>query len=180
LKYSSKPEYEKVYKGILEEVGVGGRYLYVPSENSFTSVIGLDSLKVPFIAVCCGTGSTLQMDLVYKDFIIPRGSEVVVNRVLRSCHHDGSNHANADDYMYFPSSQGNIIRISRRDAPDHMLPIAKAVGLEVLMLAYHLPEKEAGPISDYVASGALMPIRIDCPSIQEARIIDVMKSTEKN
>ena len=96
-------------------------------------------------------------------------------RVLRQCNHNGINHANADDYMYFPNTNGNIVKVSRRDAPDHILYIAQAIGLGHILSAYNLPDKKSGPISDYVGNGALMPIRIDCPNDKEAKIIDIVK-----
>ena len=175
LKYSSKPEYEEIYKNIIREVGIGGRYLYAESEDAFTSLLGLDSLKIPFIGVCAGTGSTLQVDLVYSNFTIEKGSEVVIERVLRPCNHGGIYHGNADDYMYFPDQKGNIIRVSRRDAPDHILYIAETAGLENLISAYQLPTQKFGFLNTYVGNGALMPIRIDCPDNTFAKIIDIVK-----
>ncbi len=176
LKYSSEPEYEKVYKNILNEVGIGGKYLYAVSGDSLTTILGLDSLKGPYIGVCAGTGSTLQMNLVYNNFTLEKGSEVVIVRALRPCNHNGIYHANADDYMYFPDTKGNIVKVSRRDAPDHILYIAQASGLENIITAYRLPIKQFGFISDYVGNGALMPIIIDCPDDKNAKIVDIVRT----
>ncbi len=176
LKYSSEPEYERIYKTILQEVGIGGRYLYAESSDSFfTSLFGSNSPSIPCIGVCAGTGSTLQMNLIYRDFTISNGTEVVINRMLRPCDHNGVYHGNADDYMYFPDQKGNIIRVSRRDAPDHILYIARATGLDHIVSAYHLPTERYGFLSDYVGNGALMPIRIDCPDDKSAKIIEIVK-----
>ncbi len=174
FKYSSTPAYEEIYKNVLKEVGMG-RYLYATPEESFVSLLNLNSLKAPFICVCAGTGSTLDVNFAYGDFFIPKKSEIIIERVLRSCNHGGHHHGNADDYLYFPIKSGNIVRVSRRDSPDHIFNLAETAGLGHIASACHLPKLKSGPISHYVESGAALPIRIDCPNDNLAKVIDITK-----
>ncbi len=152
--------------------------MYAESKEPFISLLGLEAMEFPFIGVCAGTGSTLQMDLVYNDFSIAKGTEVVVERVLRPCNHSGVFHANADDYLLFQDKRGNFIRVSRRDAPDHVETLSEKTGLTPLISAYSLPKEKSGFIKDYVANGALMPIRIDCFEEKGGVIVDLVKNKD--
>jgi len=174
VRVKSNIKYEGIYKKSLEEVG-HGRYSIAEPGDPLISVFGLDSLEMPFLGVCAGTGSVLQVDFIYRVFLIPKGSEILIQRVLRPCNHGGVYHGNADDYLYFPVKSGNIVRISRIDSPDHFVSLSATAGLENIASAYHLPELRSGPISQYVENGALMPIRIDCPNDKVGQIIDIKK-----
>lgn len=170
----SRKEYEGIYKKSLEEVG-RGRYSIAEPGDPLISVFGLDSLGIPFLGVCAGTGSVLQVDFVYHGLCIPKGSDILIQRVLRPCNHGGIYHGNADDYLYFPVKSGNIVRVSRTDSPDHFISLSASGGLDHIASAYHLPELKSGPISQYVENGAFMPIRIDCPNDSVGRILDIKK-----
>lgn len=154
---------EKIYTKILKEVNRSS-YLIAKEKHPLLQSLWPYMQNTPFYGVCLGSGSVLETPLIYHDFEIPARSEILVKRTLRYCNHNGILHLNADDDIIFPTKKGTILRIARKDAPDHYIKIATFGGLEHIADAYRLPEKSAGPIKEYVEGGALFPIMIGCPS----------------
>jgi hypothetical protein len=166
---------EKNYNSILRELQPASYKICESTEPLIQTISpGLNNYPYPLLTVVMGTGSTLEAPLYYQGYIIPAGEEIIVQRVLRHCVHNGTPHLNADDNIIFPVQNGNILRVSRKDAPDHYMQIAKLGGLEDVAFAYHLPTEKMGPVNKYCENGATVPIEINCSSIaKEGFVYDI-------
>ena len=149
---------EKKYDEILKEVGSFRYVIYEPGE-SIPGNIFSQSLEIEnYNCVVAGTGDTLLPCLLalptHKNIVIPQGSPVIVVRLLREDRSHGELHYNADDQIIFPTVEGNIFRLSRKDAPDHYLQIAGTANILTIATAYSLPSDKCGPIGQYSERGA--------------------------
>ena len=166
-----------IYSKILKEVGPSS-YLFLEPNDRITNELFPRLQELGFHAVCLSTGDTLETSLIYRDFTIPKGSEIIMQRVFRYCDHGGTIHLNADDYLYFPVKDGRILYTSRRDAPDHYMCIVSEAGLTPIAEAYQLPVEKQGPIYKYKENGALIPIKMDCvDNIGRIKIEDITGGT---
>jgi len=165
---------EQKYTKILKEVGRSSYKIWEPTEPIVSELVP-NFKKYQFMGVCMGTSSTLSLDITYQGYKIPKGSEIIVQRVFRECQHGGTPHLNADDKVFFPIKNGNIMQLSRNDAPDHYVKITTLGGLGGIAAAYHLPHEKAGPINQYSENGALVPIKIDCPEHTWAKLENIRK-----
>ena len=68
---------------------------------------------------------------------------------LREDKTHGDLHYNADDQIIFPTTEGHIFRLPRKDAPDHYFTIAGSANMLTIADAYNLPEQKTGPIEQY-------------------------------
>lgn len=155
---------EDSYKEILKEVGPFRYSIYDPGElvpgNIFSKALNLENYN----CVVAGTGSTLAFcDLTLpnsKRIVIPKDSPVIVVRLLHEDTLHGTPHYNADDQIIFPTLQGNIFRLPRKDAPDHYREIVGTTNLFSIATAYQLPSSKSGPISQYTENGARLHIEL--------------------
>jgi len=149
---------EKGYKEILKEVG-SFRYAIYDKDEPVPGRVFSRALAIEkYNCVVAGTGSTTSLCSLAlsteKQVVIPQHSPVVVVRLLREDKKSDVLHYNADDQIIFPTSEGNILRLTRKDAPDHFLKVANTAELGSIAKAYRLPEEKAGPIEKYSAKGA--------------------------
>ena len=153
---------EDGYKEILKEVGsfryaIYDKHEIVPVEI-FSRALSIES----YSCVVAGTGSTVSLCSLTlpagNQIVIPQHSPVVVVRLLREDKRHGVLHYNADDQIIFPTIEGNILRIARKDAPDHFLEIAGRAEIGSIAQAYRLPDEKSGPIEKYSAKGAKLHV----------------------
>lgn len=159
---------EKIYTSVLNEVGKS-KYQVFGKDESLPGDISRDYLMTTdftSVVACSGSltvdfklGLHSQNGLSVVDVVIPQNSQVVLFRTLRYCEHDGNPHYNSDDVIFFPDSRGNIIRLYRKDAPDHYYGLSNASGIVTIADAYHLPNNSNGPISLYSENGASLYIQ---------------------
>jgi hypothetical protein len=149
---------EKNYKEIVKEIGINRYGIFQEGD-----VVPGDILKEPlpfknYNCVVAGTGTTLEFCVIntnYENQIeIPENSQVIDVRLLRFDDKHGEPHYNADDLIIFPTSSGDILKLHRKDAPDHYIEIAKAAGIQGLADAYKLPRDKSGETSGYHERGA--------------------------
>ncbi|MBW2044308.1 MAG: hypothetical protein JRI96_05405 [Deltaproteobacteria bacterium] len=155
---------DKQYRDILNEVG---RYSYrifdkdelVPG-NIFGGITGHQDYNY----VVAGTGATISIytftHTLNQNIIIPKDTPLFVARLLRYDDAHGKPHYNADDQIIFQTIKGNILRMSRKDAPDHFIKLTKKANLFTIAEAYKLPNKKSGPVEQYSENGSSLPIEI--------------------
>lgn len=156
---------EKSYTQIINEVGSFRYAIYNQGEtvpgDIFSRVLGIEHYN----CVVAGTGSTLSLctlTLPYsKQVVIPQNSPVIVVRLLRADNTHNELHYNADDQIIFPTAEGHIFRLPRKDAPDHYITIAGTANMLPIADAYQLPEQKSGPIAQYSARGAKLHIDLE-------------------
>ena len=149
---------EDKYAQIINEVGSFRYAIYDQGEavpgDIFSRISGIEHYN----CVLAGTGSTISLCTLNlghnKNVTIPQNSPVIVVRLLREDRTHGNLHYNADDQIIFPTTEGNIFRLPRKDAPDHYLAIASSANMITLADAYSLPEEKTGPIAQYSEKGA--------------------------
>ena len=149
---------EDKYTRIINEVGSFRYAIYDQGEtipgDLFSRISGLEHYN----CVLAGTGSTLSLCNLnigqHKNVTIPQDSPVIVVRLLREDKTHGGLHYNADDQIIFPTTEGHIFRLPRKDAPDHYLAIAGSANMLTIADAYSLPEQKTGPIARYSEKGA--------------------------
>jgi hypothetical protein len=129
-------------------------------------------LNIPqynFVVACSGTTTAdYHISLVTKGglqeiggIVIPKGHDITVVRLLRHCEHDGTPHFNADDQIIFPAADGNVYRLSRKDAPDHYIALSANVGIQDVASAFNLPDEKYGPINEYSHKGASLHVELN-------------------
>jgi hypothetical protein len=156
---------EKNYTQIINEVGPFRYAIYDRGEtvpgDIFSRVLAIEDYN----CVVAGTGSTLSLctlTLPYsKQVVIPKNSPVIVVRLLRADNARGEMHYNADDQIVFPTIEGDIFRLPRKDAPDHYITIAGTANMLTLADAYQLPDQKSGPIAQYSAKGARLYVDLN-------------------
>lgn len=92
--------------------------------------------------------------------VIPKGCDIMVVRLVRHCEHDGTPHFNADDQIIFPGADGNVYRVSRKDAPDHYIALSTSAGIQDIASAYNLPADKYGPIKQFRHKGARLHVEL--------------------
>jgi hypothetical protein len=153
---------EKKYREIIKELGVHRYCIYDKGEtipgDVFSKTLGIEE----FNCVVAGTGGT---DTIYtirhpleRQVVIPSGEQVIVVRLLRADHKHGKPHYNADDQIIFPTVDGDILRLSRKDAPDHYLEIAKNANMLTIADAFKLPKDKSGDVEKYTERGAKLHV----------------------
>jgi len=163
---------EKGYKEILQEVGQFRYAIYGKDEAVPGGVFNRTLAIENYNCVVAGTGSTVSLCTLAlpanRQVIIPQNSSVVVVRLLRQDEKRGVVHYNADDQIIFPTLEGHIFRLARKDAPDHYLTIATASNILTVADAYRLPAEKAGPIEKYSERGAKLHVDL-LPHERESR-----------
>lgn len=162
MPYKLKIFSERSYDQIINEIGPFRYAIYDQGESVpghiFGRILGIEH----YSCVVAGTGSTLSLcalTLPYdQQVVIPQNSPVIIVRLLRADSTHGELHYNADDQVIFPTIDGNIFRLPRKDAPDHYITIAGAANMLTLADAYQLPEQKTGPIAQYSEKGARLHI----------------------
>lgn len=153
---------EKGYNEILRAVG---KFRYAIFEKGDVIPGGVFRKKLNlehYNCVVAGTGCTTSL---YKlstpttpSIEIPKDTPVIVVRLLRFCNSHGDPHFNADDQLIFPSKEGTVWRLPRKDTPDHFVEIAGEANLITVADAFRLPDAKSGEIKDYSANGAKLYI----------------------
>jgi hypothetical protein len=155
---------EKGYKEILQEVGKFRYAIYDKGETVPGDVFRRTLAIEQYNCVVAGTGSTVSLCALSlpenKQVVIPQNSPVVVVRLLRKDDKHGVVHYNADDQIIFPTEEGNIFRLARKDAPDHYLAIAAVSYTMPVADAFKLPLDKSGPIDKYSARGAKLHLNL--------------------
>ncbi|MDD4893981.1 MAG: hypothetical protein PHW54_01535 [Candidatus Omnitrophica bacterium] len=155
---------ENRYKEIVREVGIYQYCIYDKDESVPGGIFNKELNIQNYNCVVAGTGSTLSMYSVQIDpvqkIIIPKGEQVIVVRLLRLDDKHGSPHYNADDQIIFPTIDGNIVRLARKDAPDHYIEIAKHTNISNIVDAYKLPEFKFGSVDKYSEKGAKLQVEL--------------------
>ena len=149
---------EDKYTRIINEVGSFRYAIYDQGEAApgdiFSRISGIEHYN----CVLAGTGSTLSLCTLNlghnKNVMILQNSPVIVVRFLREDKTHGDLHYNADDQIIFPTTEGHIFRLPRKDAPDHYFTIAGSANMLTIADAYNLPEQKTGPIEQYSERGA--------------------------
>ena len=154
---------EKDYTEIINEVG-SFRYSIFDQGESLPGNVLPKALPVhSYTPVLVGTGSTTSIYTFSEaqgHFIVPKGSCVIVQRLLRFDDTHGTPHFNADDFVIFPTQEGNIFRMKKDKAEDHFIKITNSAHLNSIAAAYHLPQEKSGPVEEYKKNGASLPIKI--------------------
>lgn len=163
---------EKTYNIVMQWVGTG-RYQIVDQykdlpEGIFSKQPAWESSN--FVVAASGTticdysfsykavNQTVGQDM--QNIVVPKNSEIIIIRFLREDNLHGSPHYNADDRIIFPTKQGDIFDMHRKDGPDHYLLIVKNSTVTDIAGAYKLPKIKRGPISTYTENGASLPIEL--------------------
>ena len=102
---------------------------------------------------------SVQIDSAQK-LVIPKNEQVIVVRLLRFDDMHGSPHYNADDQIIFPTIDGDIVRLARKDAPDHYIEIAEHTNISSIADAYKLPEFKFGSVDKYSEKGAKLQVEL--------------------
>jgi len=166
-KYNLFPESN--YKEIIESIGSLRYCVFEPSEKMPGPIFSRPLEIQNYNCVVAGTACTVtdyNIEFIgvnqpkRVEFVIPKNSEVIVVRLLRHDEEHGLPHYNADDQIIFPVETGDILRVARKDAPDHYLKIAENSGMRNIADAYKLPEAKSGPIEKYSAKGATLQINL--------------------
>jgi len=160
---------EKDYKEIINEIGPFHYCIYEKGEILPGSVLPSTLPFQNYSCVVAGSGSTTSICTLkfnQEEIIIPVGAQVIISRLLRFDNSHGEPHYNANDQLIFPTTNGNIFRLARNDAPDHYKKIINNTNMLTIAEAYQLPESKYGPIAKYGEKGAklhleLHPIQID-------------------
>ena len=160
---------EDKYKKIIQSVG-SLQYCIFNSGETMPVDIFSNQLQIEnYNCVVAGTGcftSDYRIELIcaeqnkVQELIIPEGDEVVVIRLLRYDKNHGEPHYNANDQIIFPTKSGKIVRLFRKDAPDHYIKIAENSGIVNIADAYNLPEEKNGPVEKYNANGAKLQLEV--------------------
>lgn len=164
---------DKSYASIMQWVGTG-RYQIVDQYKDLPK--GIFSQQPAWESpnfVVAASGTTLcnysfsysaisqSVERDTQNIVVPKDSEIIVVRFLRyDATHGPSPHYNADDQIIFPTKQGDIYRMSRKDARDHYLTIAENSTVADIARAYKLPRKKSGLINTYTENGASLPIEL--------------------
>ena len=153
---------EKKYKEIVESIGRFKYFLYEKAEILPGGFFSQISRLSDYTCVLAGTGATtgtctLRL-LGTEEIIIPKNEQVIVFRLLRYDDSHGEPHFNANDQIIFPTQKGNILRLARKDVPDHYIKISAESNMRTIAEAYKLPEEKSGPIEQYVESGARLHV----------------------
>lgn len=155
---------ENKYKEIVKEVGVYQYCIYDKNESVPGGIFSGELNIQNYNCVVAGTGSTLSMYSVQIDHIqkivIPKDEQVIVVRLLRFDDKHGSPHYNADDQIIFPTADGAIVRLARKDAPDHYIEIAKHANISSIADAYKLPQNKYGSVDKYSEKGAKLQVEL--------------------
>lgn len=153
---------EKKYKEIVEEIGPN-KYQIFEKGESLPGVFFQSLALQNYNWVLAGTSSTLSTytftDYKFKT-TIPKGEQLIIQRLLRFDDSHGDPHYNADDYVIFPTQAGHVFRMQREKAGDHFIEITNLGGMKSLAEAFHLPKLKHGPIQNYNEDGASLPIKI--------------------
>lgn len=170
-----KPFSEKSFSHLIDIIGSYQYHIYEPSEmlpdGLFKEQLNFPDYNCAF--VCTGTTTNdYQIELATIDgteslesILVPKDQNILVVRLLRRCEHDGHPHYNADDQIIFPTANGCIYRLSRKDAPDHYVELSENASCQSVAEAFALPEEDSGPIDDYKAKGA--EIYVNCDPFDE-------------
>lgn len=156
---------EKKYKEIIEEVGPYRYCIYEKDELIPGGIFSKGLAIQDYNCVVAASGSTtslctLQLTLD-KQVVIPKDAQVSIVRLLRYDGSHGEPHYNADDQIIFPTIEGNIFRVARRDNPDHYLKIAGSTNMFTIADAYRLPIEKTGPVNKYSAQGAKLHVKLE-------------------
>lgn len=155
---------DTAYANLVKMIGPYRYNIYNPSETLpnevFKNELNISQYKCVF--ACVGaTQADYNISLeriggseTIQNVIVPKDREIIAVRLLRKCNHDGTPHYNADDQIIFPTNKGDVYRISRRNAPDHYIPLTKNAGISSIADAYNLPDLQNGPIDHYDYNGA--------------------------
>jgi len=163
---------EKPFRAMIEDVGSHDYCLYKKGERLPGDVLK-PSLNIDYYnSVLAGTGCSgdsyiITYDNNSPDIVIPKGSPLVVLRLLRydSGHDNYGPHYNATDQLFFPSKSGDIYRLVRSHPPDHFKTITGSSTLISVADAYNLPVQKRGPVELYSAKGA--KLHVDFISIDD-------------
>jgi hypothetical protein len=154
---------EKNYKEILREVGPFNYAIFEKGQSLPGNFLPKNLPFVNYMPLVAGTGSTAGDYTFYEAqdrFTIPKGTTVILQRLLRYDDGHGLPHYNADDHVIFETVEGNIFRMKKDKAPDHFLKIVDSARLTPIAEAYHLPDEKTGPVEQFGKKGALLPIKI--------------------
>lgn len=155
---------EKRYKEIVKEVGAYQYHIYDKDELVPGGIFYKELNIQNYNCVVAGTGSTLSMYSVQIDpvqkIVIPKNEQVIVVRLLRFDDKHGAPHYNADDQIIFPTVAGDIVRLSRKDAPDHYVEIAQHANISSIADAYKLPNNKSGSVDKYAEKGAKLQVKL--------------------
>lgn len=155
---------ERRYKEIIKEVGVYQYHIYDKDESVPGEIFQKELNIQNYNCIVAGTGSTLsmysvQIDPVHK-IVIPKNEQVIVVRLLRFDDRHGTPHYNADDQIIFPTVAGDIVRLARKDAPDHYVEIAQHTNISSIVDAYKLPDNKSGSVDKYTEKGAKLQVEL--------------------
>lgn len=155
---------EKKYREIVKEIGKFRYRIFEKGEtvpgDIYKNLSGIDTYNCAVV----GTGDTISICSIElpegEQFVIPKGEQVIVARLLRSDGSHGNPHYNADDQLIFPTMKGNIYRVPIKpwDTPDHIIP--KDVNTTSIADAYKLPAEKSGPVDKYYERGAKLHVAL--------------------
>lgn len=155
---------EKKYTEIVQEVGLYRYCIYNKDEKVPGGIFNKELSIQNYNCVVAGTGSTLSMYSVQIDpvqkIVIPKDEQVIVIRLLRFDNAHGEPHYNADDQIIFPTIDGDIVRLARKDAPDHYIEITKHTNISNIADAYKLPHQKSGSVDKYSEKGAKLQVEL--------------------
>lgn len=161
---------ENNFTKLMSEIGEY-RYRIFEEFESLPNALFQNKLHIEnYNCVCASTAATASdYNIVLKtpsgdknisNLFVPQGSPIIVVRLLRYCEHDGKPHYNADDQIIFPTLEGLIYRLSRKNTPDHYIALSEIAGQKDIANAYRLPSEKFGLAKDYKANGAELHVEL--------------------
>lgn len=157
VSFKLHPKFEKIYKSLTKLLSP--RSYRIIENNELAAKEILPTAPYPFVTAVASTSYSTHPCYLFGNHIIEKNSLIAHQRVYRYCEHDREPHLNADDYLYFVNTKGNVMRCQRYDnlRNDHRVSVSGFSSVEQIGEKYSLPKDKSGSITHFFSKGAILP-----------------------